>query len=111
MPWSTSANRSGLVDCALVHSSLPVLSNRLTDAARGRSERTSCAYGSMEFSKDIHPRRSPIRVPRTLMQLAFPTGRLGGGALEPGTGVDRAAGLPDFEVQGGTRTPARVTYG
>ena len=55
MACSTSANRSGLVLAALLHSSLPVLSNRLTEAARGNSERTSCAYGSMEFSKDISP--------------------------------------------------------
>ena len=55
MACSTSANRSGLALAALLHSSLPLLSNRLTEAARGNSERTSCAYGSMEFSKVIDP--------------------------------------------------------
>src|SRR5688500_12541288 len=71
MACNTSANRSGLVFATLDHKSLPVLSNRLTDAARGNSERTSCAYGSMEFSKDINkgPSLKPGR--RTLMQLAF----------------------------------------
>ena len=71
MACSTSANRSGFVLAALLHSSLPVLSNRLTEAARGSSERTSCAYGSMEFSKDISAGPSPNGSRRALMQLAF----------------------------------------
>jgi hypothetical protein len=55
----------------LLHSSLPVLSNRLTEAARGSNDRTSWAYGSIEFSKDINPRPSPNASRRTLMKLAF----------------------------------------
>ena len=63
MACSTSANRSGLALAALLQSSLPVLSNRLTEAARGNNDRTSCPYGSMEFSKDINLRPSPNATP------------------------------------------------
>jgi hypothetical protein len=71
MAWSTSANRSEFVAAALVYSSLPVLSKRFMAAVRGSSERTSCAYGSMEASKDINPELFPIQTLRTLIQLAF----------------------------------------
>jgi hypothetical protein len=43
MACSTTANSSGLALVALLQSSLPVLSNRFTEAARGNSERTSWA--------------------------------------------------------------------
>jgi hypothetical protein len=43
MACNTTANRSGLARVVLLHSSLPALSNRFTEAARGKSERTSWA--------------------------------------------------------------------
>ncbi len=43
MACSTTANSSGLAETALLHRSLPPLSNRFTEAARGNSERTSWA--------------------------------------------------------------------
>src|SRR4051812_18765582 len=54
MPCRTSANSSGLVLATLDHSNLPAASNRQSAEARGNSERTSWAYGSMEVSKDIN---------------------------------------------------------
>src|SRR5687768_8635186 len=66
----------------------------------------------MEASKDINAGPSPIANRMTLMQLAFllapPGKRLRGGGLEPGTGVNGAPGLADFEVQRGGLAAAGI---
>jgi hypothetical protein len=60
-----------LVLATLDHNNLPAWSNRHNALARGSSERTSWAYGSMEVSKDINGGPSPNDITTALMQLAF----------------------------------------